>query len=120
MKFSPELEKWRVIKQGDRYASPPDTQSHGLFEIKYQSFTLLVLASDGQGRIPWEHVSVSLAKRCPNWKEMCFVKDLFWSPDETVVQFHPRASEYVNLMPHCLHLWKRVGQEYELPPTLLV
>src|SRR5262245_499520 len=44
----------------------------------------------------WEHVSVSLATRAPNWAEMCFVKDAFWREDETVVQFHPRQAKYVN------------------------
>lgn len=64
----------------------------------------------------WEHVSISLANRCPTWDEMCRVKDLFWSETETVVQFHPKRSEYVNAHPYCLHLWKMVGKEYNLPP----
>lgn len=47
----------------------------------------------------WEHVSVSTRRRVPNWTEMCFVKDLFWAPEECVVQFHPPKSEYVNNHP---------------------
>ena len=39
--------------------------------------TLRVLFSDGLG---WDHVSVSLADRCPTWAEMCFIKDLFLRP----------------------------------------
>src|SRR3954463_731637 len=54
----------------------------------------------------WEHVSVSTRRRPPNWQEMCFVKDLFWEPEECVVQFHPPRSEYINNHPHCLHLWR--------------
>jgi len=64
----------------------------------------------------WEHVSVSVLHRIPSWEEMCRVKELFWADDETVVQFHPRKSEYVNAHPHCLHLWKQVGVEVKLPP----
>src|SRR3990167_1899538 len=68
----------------------------------------------------WEHVSVSMTNRTPTWEEMCFVKNLFWEDEETVVQFHPKKSEYRNLHPYCLHLWKRVGEEFELPPAIAV
>jgi hypothetical protein len=68
----------------------------------------------------WEHVSVSVDGRVPNWQEMCFVKNLFWSDEECVVQFHPPKSEYVNLHPYCLHLWKPLERDVLLPPSLLV
>ena len=68
----------------------------------------------------WEHVSVSLRNRCPTWDEMCLVKDIFWRDDECVVQFHPPKSEYVNLHPYCLHLWKKIGEAVELPPKSFV
>jgi hypothetical protein len=80
-----------------------------------------VIASDqGLEDGPWEHVSVSRADRCPLWDEMCQVKDLFWDAEDCVVQFHPPRSEYVNQHPYCLHLWRRPGYEYTLPPALLV
>jgi len=75
---------------------------HGAFLVQGPyGRNLRILASDGDG---WEHVSVSMAadRRCPNWHEMCFVKKLFWEEDETVVQFHPKESEYVNCHPYCL------------------
>lgn len=68
----------------------------------------------------WEHVSVSTRRRPPNWQEMCFVKDLFWEPEECVVQFHPPRSEYVNNHPHCLHLWRNKNAAFPLPPSILV
>ena len=74
---------------------------------------LTVVWSCGGG---WEHVSVSYRRRTPSWEEMCRVKDMFWNEEETVVQFHPKRSEYVNIHPHCLHLWRRCGEDYELPP----
>ena len=66
----------------------------------------------------WEHVSVSVRgkSRCPTWAQMCYVKSLFWADEETVVQFHPKESEYVNQHPYVLHLWKQLEKEYELPP----
>jgi hypothetical protein len=68
----------------------------------------------------WEHVSVSTEHRCPNWDEMCFVKDLFWDDEECVVQFHPPKSQYVNHHPYCLHLWKHRDGIMKFPPTILV
>jgi hypothetical protein len=67
----------------------------------------------------WEHVSVSRQRHPPNWEEMCFVKDLLWDAEEVVVQFHPRRSQYVNVHPNCLHLWRHVGGFPE-PPAILV
>lgn len=78
---------------------------------------VFVIASDG---CDWEHVSVSRKDRIPTWDEMCAVKAMFWDDSDCVVQFHPPKSEYVNNHARCLHLWRKVGVEFELPPTLLV
>lgn len=91
--------------------------NNGLFLIPHYSYTLKVIASDGMG---WEHVSVSLPNRNPNWDEMCFIKDLFWDDTDTVIQYHPPKSEYVNNHEHCLHLWKPIGKQIETPPKILV
>lgn len=68
----------------------------------------------------WQHLSVSLRHRCPTWSEMCKVKDLFWEPEEVVVQFHPPKSEWVNNSRFCLHLWSWRGGEMPRPPSILV
>lgn len=70
----------------------------------------------------WDHVSVSLPdnSRCPTWDEMCFIKNLFFRDDETVVQFHPKKSEYINNHPYTLHLWRPHAYDYSLPMQLLV
>lgn len=68
----------------------------------------------------WEHVSVSTRKRCPNWQEMCYVKDLFWGPEECVLQFHPPRSEWVNNHAFCLHLWRNIHHEPLRPPSIMV
>jgi hypothetical protein len=54
----------------------------------------------------WEHISVSLKNRNPNWDEMCHMKNLFWEKEDQCIQFHPRETEYVNLHNHALHIWK--------------
>lgn len=101
-----------------RFSSQKDG-CNGLFFIPSPSrgVVLKVVVSDGAG---WDHVSVSLQNRCPNWPEMCHVKDLFFELDETVVQFHPKISEYVNMHPYCLHLWRDQNHIHDLPPSILV
>lgn len=85
---------------------------------------LKIIADNGKdpgGAGGWEHVSVSIkGKHPPNWQEMCWVKDHFWPDDETVLQFHPQRSHYVNIHPNCLHLWRQVGVNHPLPPQVLV
>lgn len=84
---------------------------------------LLIVASGGDPGDTmsggWEHVSISTKTRCPTWDEMCTVKDLFWGEEETVLQFHPPHSQYVNNHRHCLHLWKP-PYSVVLPSSLLV
>jgi len=120
MKFSPRLEEWR-IRRGE-YASNTGDRFGAFLMPGPCARPLKILATDGQERdgMGWEHVSVSAHKRPPNWREMCFVKDLFWSDDECVVQFHPKASEYVNNLSTCLHLWRYTQQEFPQPPASLV
>ncbi len=90
---------------------------NGFFVVPFNREILRMVVSDQEG---WEHVSVSLRHRCPTWEEMCFAKKLFWGEDETVVQYHPKKSEYVNCHPFCLHLWKQTGVEWAIPPKAMV
>ena len=68
----------------------------------------------------WEHVSVSIAspgrQALPDWYMMCFVKDLWWTPEEWVVQFHPAESKYVNIHEGVLHLWRPCDGKFPQPP----
>jgi hypothetical protein len=88
----------------------------GYFEIG----ELRIIASDGQCGEKWEHVSVSLADRTPTWDELCLVKDLFWGPEETVIQIHPPRSKHINFHNFCLHLWRLRGFKQPLPPMGLI
>jgi hypothetical protein len=89
----------------------------GFFQFPFEGRILNVIASHGLG---WDHVSVSLANRCPNWREMCYIKDLFWHEDEVVVQYHPAKKDYVNNHNYCLHMWKPQTEEIPVPPSILV
>ncbi|MGL5433773.1 MAG: DUF7694 domain-containing protein [Lachnospiraceae bacterium] len=68
----------------------------------------------------WEHVSIAPTGRTPTWDEMCKVKNMFWHEDETVIQYHPASSDYVNLSKTCLHLWKPIDQKLLIPPQIFV
>ena len=76
-----------------------------------------VIFSNGGG---WEHVSVSFNNRCPTWEEMCEIKDMFFRPDEVVVQYHPAKAEYINNHPYCLHLFRPMTQDMPTPPAWMV
>lgn len=98
-------------------ASVDSYGNNGFFEFKIKKIVLIVIASDELG---WDHVSVSLVGRCPTWREMCIIKDLFFDPEETVIQFHPPVSVYINDNPYTLHLWRKQNEEIELPPLMMV
>lgn len=94
--------KYRI--RAGRIGSDDSIGNAGAFEIKLRhGQTVFAIASDAMG---WEHVSVSRRDRCPTWDEMCQIKELFWSSEDCVVQFHPPRSEYINNHPYCLHLWR--------------
>lgn len=103
----------------------PNGSLYGYFRVLLDGKKLNVISSgerhggDPYSAESWEHVSVSLFNRCPTWREMKFVKDLFWRPEELVVQFHPPHSSYVNQYENCLHLWCSPFA-IELPPLKCV
>jgi len=107
-------EKFRVVIP----AYGPGDEHNGMFEVilKHKQ-KVRVVASNGMG---WEHVSVSREDRCPTWDEMGQIKAMFWGPDDTVVQYHPPESDYVNIHKNCLHLWRPTDIEMPRPPKFMV
>lgn len=110
-------EKFRITSGAGLYNSTAADGNNGAFFIKCKGVKLRVIASDGEG---WEHVSVSAAARVPTWEEMCCIKDIFWGPEDTVVQYHPPRSDYINCHPYTLHLWRPVGVDFPRPPAIMV
>lgn len=89
----------------------------GAFYVPIDDELFVVIASNEKN---WEHVSISLKDRCPTWDEMCKIKDMFWDDEDAVYQIHPPKSEYVNLHPNCLHLWRSINEKMPRPPKYLV
>jgi len=108
-----------------------DIYFHSNFTYEY----LQVIAHDGKTDVlgedaantEWEHVSVTVKSqkdesysRIPRWEEMAFIKQVFWTEDETVMQLHPSEDNYVNAGEHILHLWRPIKDAIPTPPTDLV
>ncbi|HML37009.1 MAG TPA: hypothetical protein PKA19_06285 [Bacillota bacterium] len=102
-----------------KYCLERGDSHNGRFKIFIVGKAFFVIASNGMG---WEHISVSLKNqsRCPTWDEMNHIKKLFFEPEECVMQLHPPKSEYVNIHPYVLHLWRPILHEIPKPPRILV
>lgn len=95
--------------------SRADDGMDGFITLKGQTFRFI--CSWGGG---WDHLSVSTARRCPTWEEMCIFKDMFFDENEACVEYHPAKKDYVNIWPYCLHIWKPQNVELPKPPTIYV
>lgn len=115
-------ERYRVLLAPAHPYHSAHGDNFGLFSVPHTrtNVWLKVLAAAGDEEHPWEHVSVSLPNRCPNWPEMTVVKELFWRDDEAVMQLHPPRSDYRNCHPYCLHLWRPLKATIPLPPGDMV
>ena len=96
--------------------------NNGIFVIRLSNrSTAMTIASDGMG---WEHVSVHIIsdgkERLPSWSEMCKIKDMFWSEEDCIIQYHPARSEYVNNHKYTLHLWRPINMIIPKPDPSLV
>ena len=94
-----------------------DDGFNGIYVDPVERKNYFFVFSWGQG---WEHLSVSQRNKTPSWDIMCRIKNVFWGEDEVCVEYHPKKEDYVNLHPHCLHIWKEVGKEFPTPPSILV
>lgn len=123
MLLDPRLESYRVVT-GD-YASVPGSPFGAFKAMPGPTGRHLTMICDDGRHKPfdgWEHVSVSLFKKghqLPNWIEMDWVKGLFWTSDDAVMQLHPPRSRWVDNYP-TLHLWHPLKEVIPLPPPILV
>ena len=113
------IEKYRQKKKELQLYGHSGGDGNGLLFIPANDgVTLCVIASNGAG---WDHVSVTRHDGVtPTWDDMCKIKRLFFTDAETVVQYHPPESEYVNNHAGCLHLWRKQGYDFPLPPSIML
>ena len=85
--------------------------------VEWPGFCGTVIFGRGEGKDGiMDHVSVSSYNRrkLPSWGDMCKLKDMFFYPDEMVVQIHPAAENYLHgvkgpggqTLENVLHLWR--------------
>lgn len=120
MRIHDIAEKGRVVT-GSWATSHGNTYGHFLLLAPSGALLFAVVADGEETR--FDHVSVSVrhqggtkTPRCPTWEEMCWIKSLFWDEEDTVIQYHPPRSKYVNRHAHCLHLWKPLDFPVPTPP----
>lgn len=115
-----KLEEARLLN-----LSSPDMGLTGAFSLMGPTGAEIhIVANDASHPLAegWEHVSVSCRNRCPNWIEMCWVKDLFWQDEELVLQFHVPRSQHINNNPNVLHMWRDTQNPslVRMPPSIAV
>lgn len=108
------IEKHRVLY--GPFASPQFAR-YGMFRLKKRGVQILIVMLIEHG---WEHAAVSTKHRPPTREEMEWVKDQFWSSEETVMDLHPPKSAWQNEHPNCHHLWRPANGEIPLPPAMML
>jgi len=106
------LKHHKILGSDDSYGN------NGFFIFQWEGYKIHCQASDG---MEWEHVSVTINRnRTPTWEIMCHVKNMFWDVEDSVIQFHPPGSVYVNRNENCLHLWRSTKQIIQLPESIQI
>lgn len=90
---------WEIVNRwGDGYACQ---QTHGGLRI-------LIDCEIKEDQNEWIHVSVSRKAWIPTHADMALVKHDFIGDVRYAYSVWPPAEFYVNIHPHCLHLWAKV------------
>lgn len=115
MKSLEEIKKIRnlhIVREGE-------DGFHALWTDPVTQRVYSIILSWGGG---WEHFSVTPFKndKTPSWDFMCKMKEMFFRDDETCVEYHPKKEDYVNDLPHCLHIWRPLEEKLPTPPSIYV
>lgn len=84
-----------------KLASPTDAAYYNTKRKLRVLLSIMQCGTTGE----WIHLSYSHAKRTPNHDATALVKKLFIGDNREAIAVFPPKSSYVNIMPHCLHLW---------------
>ena len=118
MRSLKELEKASRLKIAGIMNIGTETY-HGMVRLKGRRFFVVF----GYKEDNYEHVSISALnpKVFPTWEQMCDLKEMFFYPEEMVVQIHPKESEYIHgieidgtQVKNVLHLWRPIDDKWEI------
>lgn len=113
------LDEWRRSDLEEALYGARGDAGNGVFHLPHPAtgVTLRCIASNGGG---WDHVSVSLLNRCPNWPEMAHIARMFFCDDEYSMQLHVPPTQHINRHPYTLHIWRPQLQNIPTPPQVFV
>lgn len=111
-------EKFRKTK--GKFATDASWGNNGVFLARRETTPLRIYRCVVSDKGGWEHVAVSLPGRTPSWNDMCWIKALFWGPEDCVVQYHPPEKDYINYHRNTLHLWRHKEASIIRPHVSLV
>jgi hypothetical protein len=117
MKNLNELNDYRAVQEEIRSYGVMGDDKGGLFLIPHKGDMIKVIASSDYG---WDHVSISLPDRIPNWYEMEYIKRLFFKENEIAIEYHMPTKDHINVHPYVLHLWRPINKKIPVPPKLFV
>lgn len=122
------IEELPVEFMSERRAPDSGDGTYQIPHQKIEKYYYFIIFTSGMG---WEHMSVTLRQvisrgkhkgvdRCPTWEDMCFLKDMFWGPDECCVQYHPPMQDNISNHNYCLHIWRPSDGVLPAPPSVMV
>ena len=125
----PQLFNQYRIKEGP-LASVDENGRNGAFTLCFKDNANQALQVVSGFHDGWEHVCVTRYEKRgllkgivqvePTNEEMRMVKDLFFKPEETVVEFFPRQESTLHAKEGTRHLWRHTIRDFPIPEIKFV
>lgn len=90
--YPPGWELFRVAQDGGMWVNR-----------KEQTSVIVSVAVESDGRL-WAHASIARKGRMPSYEDLQYLRR-YWLNNRKAIQVFPESEFYVNLHPHCLHLF---------------
>ena len=68
-------------------------------------YSVIISATAEDDGRPWAHFSVAHPHRLPTWDDLVRFKEAFLGAESKAIQVIAPRSQWVNIHPHCLHLF---------------
>jgi hypothetical protein len=125
------LEKIKQVLTDKRYPFHVYNEGEDGFHLSFiiTDRMYCIVASWGMG---WDHVSLHTQRTVivdgeekivtilPLWDDMCIVREIFFHPDEWVMQLHPPIDKNISVHNDTLHLWRPQRKPIPKPPKEMV
>lgn len=105
----------RVLPSGYRISVRSDDGCHLEYRGLNGYHSVILSAAYEQDGRRWLHVSVATPTKLPSWDLLKQVKDIFIGREKQAIQVLPSEASYINLHPHCLHLFHCLEENNPVP-----